>query len=145
MKLAYILPAYSFALRIEVDDAAISLPRDTSASSEPVMHSFANHLHSVANLFSSIIGKGNLPSYRNPSCYLPETQDSQFPAWSGPYCLVLSEAESSCSEAFDCNFSEEFSVKLPHQAKLCCRSADEPWSAKFLETEEKKRVFSALG
>ena len=75
--------------------------------------------------------------------YLPETQDSQFPAWSGPYCLVLSEAESSCSEAFDCNFSEDFSVKLPHQAKLCCRSVDEPWSAKFLETEEKKRVFSA--
>lgn len=142
-----LIPATTvFGLRIEVNgDVALPDPKMAGAT-EPVMQSFANHLHSVAGLFSAIIGKGGpsnqAGSFYNPACYLPETEDSEFPNWSGPYCLISYETEKTCAEEFNCNFLQSFDVKLPSESKLCCRNSNEPWSAKFQESTSSMRVFS---
>lgn len=143
---ATILPAYIYGLRIEVNGDVAALP-DTKAT-QPIMQSFAQHLHSVAGLFSSIIGQGNPSgsSFYNPACYLPEKEDSEFPNWSGPFCLISYDSEKTCGEEFDCNFVENFDVQLPNESKLCCRNPDEPWSSKFQEYPKEHhafRVFSA--
>lgn len=137
-----VLPVCTFGLRIEVN-GDVSLPDPKSP--EPIMQSFANHLHSVAGLFSSIIGKGNpsnSASFYNPACYLPETEDSAFPNWSGPYCLISYDDAETCQESFNCNFLQSYNIKLPENAKLCCRNTNEPWSSKFQESETAQRVFS---
>lgn len=142
-----LIPASVYGLRIEVN-GNVALPDPKMAgTTEPVMQSFANHLHSVAGLFSAIIGKGGNPSnqagsFYNPACYLPETADSDFPNWSGPYCLISYDTEKTCAEEFNCNFLQSFDVKLPSESKLCCRNSNDPWSEKFQESASSMRVFS---
>jgi len=147
-KLLTLLPSSSLSLRIEVNgDVALPDPKNNpQAAAEPIMQSFANHLHSVAGLFSSIIGKGNPSSggrhFYNPACYLPETEDSEFPNWSGPYCLISYDDSKTCAEEFNCNFFQSYEAKLPNSAKLCCRNPNDPWSEKFQDSKDILRVFT---
>jgi len=150
-KLLTILPSSSLSLRIEVNgDVALpdtkNNPQAGAVAPEPIMQSFANHLHSVAGLFSSIIGKGNPSSggshFYNPACYLPETEDSEFPNWSGPFCLISYDDSKTCSEEFNCNFFQSYDAKLPNSAKLCCRNPNDPWSEKFQDSKDILRVFT---
>jgi len=147
-KLLTLLPSSSLSLRIEVNgDVALPDPKNNpQGATEPIMQSFANHLHSVAGLFSSIIGKGNPSSggshFYNPACYLLETEDSEFPNWSGPYCLISYDDSKTCSEEFNCNFFQSYDVKLPNSAKLCCRNPNDLWSEKFRDSDEILRVFT---
>jgi hypothetical protein len=131
------------ALRIDingVEQASWERNQQNARVPAPVMDSFANHLHSVASLFSSILGQtpagvATGAAGFNPApmagCYSSEDEFSQFPDWSGPYCLISYDQEASCAAEFNCHFHADYRTALPEGAKLCCRASNEQWSDKF--------------
>lgn len=155
--------AATHALRIDINGVEQASWEQNQAAVNgmpaPVMHSFANHLHSVASLFSSILGSNGqqLSSASHgapassgssagvggavPGCFLKEDENSAWGDWEGPYCLISYDVDASCHETFSCHYRELESA-LPYDAKLCCRPSTEQWSEKFMTHKEHTfRVF----
>jgi len=88
---------------------------------KPVLGAFADHLNTIASLFSSLIGTG---------AYIDNSQDQDAldcqhmlsPHGFGPYCMISYDSSKSCYQEFGCEFYDaeiNFSAE-DSDAKLCC-------------------------
>lgn len=110
-----ILPSI-YSLRIELDqtDADRWNDRQIKQIPKPVLGAFADHLHTIASLFSSLIGTG---SYKDPQEDALDCQHTEHGF--GPYCMISYDENLQCYEEFGCEFYDS-KINFNNNAKLCC-------------------------
>lgn len=104
------------SLRIELDetDAARWDDRQIKQIPKPVLGAFADHLHTIASLFSSLIGTG---AYKDPT---EDALDCEHTSHGhGPYCMISYDPSVACYTEFGCEFYDA-NINFGNDARLCC-------------------------
>jgi len=107
------------SLRIELEDTDADTwnERQIKQIPKPVLGAFADHLHTIASLFSSLIGTG---VYKDPEDDALDCQHTSLGF--GPYCEISYSKDQKCYQEFGCEFYDA-NIKFSNQdenAKLCC-------------------------
>ena len=119
----------SLSITLDKTDTAAATwdERNIKQIPKPILGAFADHLHTIASLFSSLIGTG---AYTNNEG--TDAIDCQHTSIGhGPYCLISSlipesssntsvtETSSICYKEFGCEFYDS-GINFNNQARLCC-------------------------
>jgi len=112
----------SLTINLDKTDAARWEERQIKQIPKPVLGAFADHLHTIASLFSSLIGTGAYQSTTDSDAIDCEHTTLGH----GPYCLI-SEAQgqsasgnsTKCYQEFGCEFYDT-GINFGNNARLCC-------------------------
>lgn len=109
-----LLLGHALRIQLEETDTERWNERQIKQIPKPVLGAFADHLHTIASLFSSLIGTG---VYKDPSEDALDCQHTQHGF--GPYCMISYNSNQQCYQEFGCEFYNA-NINFNNDAKLCC-------------------------
>jgi len=110
-----------FSITLDQSDNENWSERRIKQIPKPVLGAVADHLHTIASLFSSLIGTG---AYKDDDT--SDALDCQHTTYGhGPYCIFSYDDKQECYQEFGCEFYDaglKFASESSqaHKAKLCC-------------------------